>query len=163
MIQFDLVRVFTGHFFCYSFPAGKYHLYRMKSAVITIGWSWVRKIHLSLTGHFVQWTSSPLVDNLNSRQTFYCKLSNEYQTFHSTSVRWTLSLIYSSRNFCPARSNAFAGHFSKFAGHVRKVQRISHTLVVQSIPHHITKKKDINIFPCSCLEIYGWRLRGYPV
>ncbi len=59
----------------------------------------VCEIHLSLAGHFVWRTSSPSPDILNSRRTYHCKMSSEYQTFC-----WT---------FCLACSNSFAGHFQR--------------------------------------------------
>ena len=84
----------------------------------------VREIDLSLAGHFVRQTSSPSPDIFNFRRAFNCKISGKYETFCRT-----LSLIYLRRTICPARSNPFAGHFSRFAGHVRRVWQISRTLV----------------------------------
>ncbi len=87
----------------------------------------VREIDLSFAGHFVRRTFSPSPDILNSRWTFHCiKMSSDL-----LSIRRTLSLIYSRRSFCPAISNPFAGHFSKFAGHVWRVRRISRTLITE--------------------------------
>ncbi len=54
--------------------------------------------------------------------------SDEYQPFGWWSICQTLSLIYARWTKCLARSNPFAGHFSKFASYVRWVRRISHTL-----------------------------------
>ena len=45
------------------------------------------------------------------------------------------SLINSRRTKCLARSNPFAGHFSKFTGHGRRVLRISRTLLLPTYPH----------------------------
>ena len=41
----------------------------------------VREIHLSIAGHFVQRTSRPLLDILNSCRTFHCKLSGNIKLF----------------------------------------------------------------------------------
>ncbi len=40
----------------------------------------------------------------------------------------TLSLKYSRRTFCTAKSNPFDGHIFILAGHVRRVRRISRSL-----------------------------------
>ena len=71
----------------------------------------VREIHLSLAGHFVRWPSSPSLNILNSRWTFRCKMSGEYQTYRRTSIRQILSLKCSRWTKCPSRSNPFIGHF----------------------------------------------------
>ncbi len=93
----------------------------------------VREISLSLEGHFVKRTFSPSPDILDPCRAFHYKMSSKYQTSFWPSICWTLSLIYPHWTFCPARSNPFARHFSKCAGHVWRVRRVSRTL--QSARH----------------------------
>ncbi len=93
----------------------------------------VREIHLSLAGHFVRQTASPLPGILTSHWTFHftvkCpRISNFLLNILNSSPDIQLSLIYSPWTFCPARSNPFARHFSKIARHVRQVRQILCTL-----------------------------------
>ena len=87
----------------------------------------VCEIHLSLAGHFVRRTASPSPNILTSCWTFHCKMSSDIKklllNILNSSPDIYLSLIYSPRTFWPARSNPFAGHFSKFLGHVRRISR----------------------------------------
>ncbi len=94
----------------------------------------VREIHLSLVGHFVQRTSTPSPDILNSRQTFHCNISSNIHCNISIS---NFSLDFYSadivRDFLlsdkmPGKIKPLRRTFSKFAGHVRRVPRISRTL-----------------------------------
>ncbi len=66
----------------------------------------VREIGLSLARYFVQRTSSPSPNILNSRRTFHCKISREYQTYCWISIRQILSLKCSRGTKTPS-SNIF--------------------------------------------------------
>ena len=86
-------------------------------AIVDMPWSIrVHEIHFRSAGHFVWRTSNPSPDILNSCKTFHCEMLVNIKLFA------VFGLLLLAKGF------DFAGHFSIFAGHVRRIQRISHTL-----------------------------------